>query len=109
MTTADRARCVTFHSPADILISFVFCAYAEVSRNFVTILLHNANIFTDAAQMWPMQVRNGRLAMLANLGFWCQAAVTGKGPVDNLLDHIKDPVNNNSTHPLPIKQCNAAL
>ena len=47
-----------------------------------------------------MQVRNGRLAMIANLGFWTQFAVTKKSLVQNLQDHIADPGHNNSALPL---------
>ena len=34
------------------------------------------------------EVKNGRLAMVAFLGFAAQYAATGKGPIDNLIEHI---------------------
>jgi light-harvesting complex I chlorophyll a/b binding protein 5 len=39
------------------------------------------------------ELKNGRLAMLAALGFAGQYAATGKGPIDNLVDHVKSPFN----------------
>ena len=37
--------------------------------------------------------QNARLAMVAMLGFFSQYAATGKGPVQNLLDHVADPTH----------------
>uniref|UniRef100_A0A2P2JU44 Chlorophyll a-b binding protein, chloroplastic n=1 Tax=Rhizophora mucronata TaxID=61149 RepID=A0A2P2JU44_RHIMU len=44
------------------------------------------------AHDWKLkEIKNGRLAMVAILGIFVQAAVTHVGPIDNLVEHLSNP------------------
>nr|ACA66262.1 chloroplast chlorophyll a/b binding protein precursor [Phyllostachys edulis] len=50
--------------------------------------------FEPTLEAKEKELANGRLAMLAFLGFMVQHGITGKGPFENLLQHLFDPWHN---------------
>lgn len=50
---------------------------------------------TNLRDLQIKELKNGRLAMIAVLGFGAQAVLTRVGPFQNLIDHLSNPAANN--------------
>jgi len=58
------------------------------------------NMGATKADMQTKEVKNGRLAMVAFIGFAMQALVSGTGPIEGLQKHLSNPTGYNITYTL---------
>eukprot|EP01023_Acetabularia_acetabulum_P004029 TRINITY_DN11697_c0_g1_i1.p2 TRINITY_DN11697_c0_g1~~TRINITY_DN11697_c0_g1_i1.p2 ORF type:complete len:250 (-),score=71.19 TRINITY_DN11697_c0_g1_i1:351-1100(-) len=104
MTWAETKRWVEFKNPgsqsnpdsypgAEMLPGKVFALGGSGDVNYPGGLFNPMNMGDDSMKV--KEIANGRLAMLAFLGFIAQYYATGKGPIDNWFDHLSDPWANN--------------
>jgi light-harvesting complex I chlorophyll a/b binding protein 3 len=49
----------------------------------------------ELATMKTKEIKNGRLAMLAMMGYFTQGAFTHASPIDNLVAHLSNPTGAN--------------
>lgn len=64
---------------------------------FDPLKLSTSGIGGNLDELKLKEIKNARLAMVAFLGFAAQHAATGKGPIDDLVDHIASPWGVNFT------------
>eukprot|EP00472_Partenskyella_glossopodia_P012802 CAMPEP_0197514946 /NCGR_PEP_ID=MMETSP1318-20131121/222_1 /TAXON_ID=552666 /ORGANISM="Partenskyella glossopodia, Strain RCC365" /LENGTH=287 /DNA_ID=CAMNT_0043063175 /DNA_START=117 /DNA_END=980 /DNA_ORIENTATION=- len=93
---------------AIFLVQFFLMASAEVYRGYEETEEGSKGMYPGGAfdplgfakdpkkfeELKVKEIKNGRLAMMAMLGFYSQAFSTGKTPLENLYDHISNPIAN---------------
>eukprot|EP01026_Neomeris_dumetosa_P069949 TRINITY_DN6944_c0_g1_i4.p1 TRINITY_DN6944_c0_g1~~TRINITY_DN6944_c0_g1_i4.p1 ORF type:complete len:251 (-),score=45.75 TRINITY_DN6944_c0_g1_i4:178-930(-) len=104
MTWAETKRWVEFRKPgsqsnpdsypgAEMMPGKVFALGGSGDPNYPGGMFNPMGMGDDTMKV--KEIANGRLAMLAFLGFIAQKVATGKGPIDNLFDHLASPWANN--------------